>query len=72
MATWGTYQKHTVVVGATTAGVAADYGALGNLVTDDYILQLADSTLHTLSSNDFNSKYTVVSASTPLTGSDWS
>ena len=65
------YQKKVTIVEANQAGVAANFGVLGNLVTDDFILILASGAMHTLSSADMAAKYTAAAVTSSLTGEDW-
>jgi len=64
------YAKKTVVVDAYQTDLAGDYGVLGSLVTDDWILHTAAGLLLTLDSANFAIKYTATSDSATLTGTD--
>ena len=65
------YIKKTTIVDAEQITTSADFGALGNLVTSDWILTLADGSFHTMNSTDFSNKYISTSGSASLVGSDW-
>lgn len=65
------YIKKTTVVDAEQVLASADYGVLGNLVTDDWILNLADGTFQTMNCTDFADKFISTSGSRALTGTDW-
>ena len=65
------YKKVTVIVSAGQASEDIYYGSLGTLASGDYLLNLADGTLTTMVSVDFEAKYTLTSDAKPLTGTDW-
>lgn len=65
------YIKLPTVVEAEQSGAQRDWGFLGNLVTTDWILLTCSGEWHTMNDTTFQSKYTMTSPSTPLTGSDW-
>ncbi|KKN79186.1 hypothetical protein LCGC14_0342030 [marine sediment metagenome] len=65
------YIKVATVVDGEQIVTSADFGALGNLVTDDWILTLKDGSFQTMNSTDFANKYISTSGSTALTGSDY-
>ena len=69
------YKKNPTIVDGRNPGLVAgntgDYGVLGVLTADDFILELASGNQVTLSSADFNAKYASTSQSTALTDRDW-
>lgn len=65
------YMKNSTVVQAQQMVSEKDMGELGSLVTEDWVLWLADGAIHTMNSTDFAAKYTSVSDKTTLTGDDW-
>ncbi len=66
----GKYRKKAVIV--TAFGVPpGDYGTLGSFSTDGVILQLVDTSLHTLEESAFLEKYEQTTYDATLTGTDW-
>lgn len=64
------YQKKPTIVEAVQAGVAANYGVLGALVTEDWIIKSLAGTLTTLNKTSFESKYSAAPSSSTLVGDD--
>jgi hypothetical protein len=65
------YQKNPTVVVAFQAVNPADYGVLGNLISTDWILDLASGDLHSMSNATFITKYSLASDTATVTGIDW-
>ena len=66
------YQKKATVVEATQMTSDRNLGVLGTVESNDWMIITADGSLHSMTSEDFASKYTNASASTALTGDQWS
>ena len=64
------FQKKPTVVDAIQIDSQADYGALGALVTEDWIIKQYSGTLTTMSKDSFASKYNPAPPTATLTGSD--
>jgi hypothetical protein len=64
------YQKKPTIVEAIQSGVSANYGSLGALVTEDWILKSYAGTLITMNNDDFEDKYTPAPSSSVLVGDD--
>lgn len=67
------YQKKPTVVGVTeiTTSSAGSYGLLGNLVSGDVILTMADGALHTTTASLISLNWDLANDNTTLTGTDW-
>lgn len=65
------YSKNPVIVDAFMILTTTDMGELGVLVSGDYVLRLADSSLHTMDNATFTTKYTQTVDTATLTGTDW-
>lgn len=64
------YQKKPTIVEAIESGIAGNYGVLGALVTDDWIIKSYSGTLITMDNDTFESLYTPAPSSSVLTGED--
>lgn len=64
------YQKKPTVVEAFQSGSQQNLGALGSLITNDWIIKSVEGTLTTLSNTDFTEKFNPAPASAELTGDD--
>lgn len=64
------YQKKPTIVEAIESGIAGNYGVLGALVTDDWIIKSYSGTLITMDNTTFESLYTPAPSSSVLTGED--
>lgn len=71
MASFEKYQKLPTIVGAMQASAPGDFGVLGVLTTDDWIIRGADGTFVTMDDTTFKSKYTRASDTATLTGNDY-
>ena len=64
------YQKKPTIVEAVQSGIQGNYGILGALVTEDWIIKSVAGTLTTMSDTEFTNKYSPAPSSASLTGDD--
>ena len=64
------YQKKPTIVEAVQASLSGNYGILGALVTEDWIIKSVAGTLTTMGNTEFTNKYNPAPSSASLTGDD--
>lgn len=71
MAVFKKYVKKKVVVAAKQVQAPGDYGVLGNLISGDWILNLANGNLVTMDNTNFQDKYILTNETEEIQGTDW-
>lgn len=64
------FQRKPTIVEAIQVKAPANYGVLGALVTNDWIITTALGTLGTLNLTDFNNTFVLTGQNAELTGTD--
>ena len=65
------YIKKPTIVEAYQADVVIDFGSLGDLTTEDWIIKLDSGAMHTMADEPFQEKYNLTQQNSPLVGEDW-
>lgn len=71
MSNWHKYRKRPCIIGAFQLNANMNLGDLGSMDSGDYVLQLYDGTLHSMSETDFPLKYVETLDTAILEGDDW-
>jgi hypothetical protein len=64
------YQRKPTIVEAIQVKTAGNYGVLGAIALNDWIITNADGELSTLTNTEFNNAFTLTSQNSDLIGTD--